>query len=269
MEHAQRDVQKSDRDQDRTASHQHFAQTRRLIGVQQRGTQGFPHARRRSGEAAAAACAARRAAATKFDFFAWRGNDRRPGEIDGGFRRGYALGRRRHSAGSGGAAGFERMIGRQKGIDRLSRGSGAASPPPRRSAAVPQAPIRAFGHLFGYPLRARLAAPVQVRARDWFARRFRLRRALVHPALDHRQPVDDMLDGAVHGFQRILGAPLAAFDFGDITHDGLDGDGLGRRDGRHRAAAAADLVDMDEQVGEPALDCFEIAEPRVRMHRAA
>ena len=83
----------------------------------------------------------------------------------------------------------------------------------------------------------------------------------MHAAFDHRQPIDHVLDGAVDGFKRILGAPFAALDFGDVALDGGDGDGPAHRTGCRRSVAAADLVDMHEQIGEPALDRFEIAEP--------
>ena len=85
----------------------------------------------------------------------------------------------------------------------------------------------------------------------------------MHAAFDHRQPIDHVLDGAMDGFKRILGPPFAAFDFGDVALDGVDGNGLAHRAGCSLAADAADLIDMHEQIGEPALDGFEIAETSV------
>ena len=70
-----------------------------------------------------------------------------------------------------------------------------------------------------------------------------------------------MLDGAVHGFERFLRPPLAASDLGDVALDGFDR--FARRGGGSDAVAAADLFDMHQQIGHPALDRFEIAETGV------
>ena len=54
----------------------------------------------------------------------------------------------------------------------------------------------------------------------------------------------------MHGFERVLGALFAAFDLGDVARDGVD---RLTRHGRSRyAVAATDLIDMDQQIGDPA-----------------
>ena len=54
---------------------------------------------------------------------------------------------------------------------------------------------------------------------------------------------------------------FAAFDLGDVALDSVD---RLTRHGRSRyAVAATDLVDMHQQIGDPALDRCKIAEPCV------
>ena len=163
------------------------------------------------------------------------------------------------------------MIGRQVGIDRRT---GRAYATRRRLGGCRRrrgggGHRRAFGLRRGLGLGRRLGRGRKLgrRLRSRFegslplTRRFGCGGSVMHAAFDHRQPIDHVLDGAMDGFERILGAPFAAFDFGDVALDGGDGDGFGHRTGCRRSVAAADLIDMHEQIGEPALDGFEIAEP--------
>ncbi len=70
--------------------------------------------------------------------------------------------------------------------------------------------------------------------------------------LDYGEAVDDVAERAVDRFQRIMSA-------GDIALETID---VGRRD----CARPAVLVrfDMHQKIGEPALQCFQMAEARIR-----
>ena len=63
-----------------------------------------------------------------------------------------------------------------------------------------------------------------------------------------------MLDGALKGFERILGAAFRLFDFRKVALDRLARCGFRLDPGVAFAVAAAHLLDMHEQIGEPALD---------------
>ncbi len=67
-----------------------------------------------------------------------------------------------------------------------------------------------------------------------------------------------MLDGALYGFERIL---RSALDLGDVAPDGIDA-----RRGRCAKGVAlcgANVIEVNEQIGQAALDGFEMAKPRV------
>ena len=72
-----------------------------------------------------------------------------------------------------------------------------------------------------------------------------------------------MLDDAMNGFQRILRAAIAALDLGDIALDGVNGHGLGCCGQSGRSARRPRLVDVNQEIGQAALDGLEIAETRV------
>ncbi len=75
-----------------------------------------------------------------------------------------------------------------------------------------------------------------------------------------------MLHRTLDRFERIERALLALLDLGDVALDGVNRQRLfgGRHaPGQGFAARAANLLDMHQQVGDAALDRFEMAKPRV------
>ena len=75
-----------------------------------------------------------------------------------------------------------------------------------------------------------------------------------------------MLHRALDRFERIERAALALLDLGDFALDGVDRQRLfgGRHAcGQGLAVRAAKLFDMHQEIGDAALDRFEMAEPRV------
>jgi hypothetical protein len=78
-------------------------------------------------------------------------------------------------------------------------------------------------------------------------------------AFDRRQPIDDVLDGALDGFQRIPRAPIAVLDCGDVALDRVRRRRHQPRAGRFGSFKAAHLLDVHKQVGKPALDGFEMS----------
>lgn len=72
-----------------------------------------------------------------------------------------------------------------------------------------------------------------------------------------------MLDGALKGFERILGAAFRLFDFRKVALDYVARCGFRLDPGLAFAVGAAHLLDMHEQIGEPALDAVEVAEAGV------
>ena len=75
-----------------------------------------------------------------------------------------------------------------------------------------------------------------------------------------------MLHRALDRFERIERALLALLDLGDFALDGVDRQRLfgGRHAlGQSVAVHAANLIDMHQEIGNAALDRFEMAEPGV------
>ena len=248
----------------------------------------------------ATACAARRAAATKLARtagcgLARHGRSRARRRI----RAGDAIDGARHGADAPSArAGLQRRIRRQVGHERRTRAApGFASSIARmrrsRSGDAAGASAGASATSTGAAFSAdalgpelwgvRIVEPRIMRARIMRARD--LRPGIVEPGillgatvfLDAGQPVDDLLDGAVHRLEGVLGAPVdralqllerrdvAADRFGGLAHrtrrvvDQLPLDRL-----QLVVVLGAQRLDLLHELGDPALDGVETAELRVR-----